>query len=149
MRAVLQRVSEASVTVDDTITGAIKQGLLVLFCAEHGDHDDEAAYFARKISKMRIFTDDDGKMNRSVLDIGGSVLAVSQFTLAANWKKGNRPGFSGAAAPVEGERLYEFFCNALKSEGLTVEKGVFGAHMDVRLLNDGPVTIVMDSKDSA
>jgi len=149
MRAVLQRVSEASVTVDDNITGAIKQGLLILFCAEHGDSDDEAAYFARKISKMRIFTDDAGKMNRSVLDINGSVLAVSQFTLAANWKKGNRPGFSGAAAPAEGERLYEFFCNALKSDGLTVEKGVFGAHMDVRLLNDGPVTIVMDSKDSA
>ncbi|KLN61991.1 D-tyrosyl-tRNA(Tyr) deacylase [Kiloniella spongiae] len=149
MRAVLQRVSEASVTVDSNITGAIKQGLLILFCAEHNDSDDDAAYFARKISKMRIFTDDNGKMNHSVLDINGSVLAVSQFTLAANWKKGNRPGFSGAAAPAEGERLYEFFCNALKSEGLTVEKGVFGAHMDVRLLNDGPVTIVMDSKDNA
>ena len=149
MRAVLQRVSEASVIVDGDITGAIEQGLLVLFCAEHGDIDDEAAYFARKISKMRIFTDDEGKMNRSILDIDGSVLAVSQFTLAANWKKGNRPGFSAAATPAEGERLYEFFCRALKNEGLTVEKGIFGAHMDVRLLNDGPVSIVMDSKDNA
>ncbi|WP_085904207.1 D-aminoacyl-tRNA deacylase [Kiloniella majae] len=149
MRAVLQRVSEASVTVDDNITGEIKQGLLILFCAEHGDNDDQAAYFARKISKMRIFTDEDGKMNRSVIDVNGSVLAVSQFTLAANWKKGNRPGFSGAVNPSEGERLYEFFCNALQNEGLSVEKGVFGAHMDVKLRNDGPVTIVMDSKDSA
>ncbi|WP_419901282.1 D-aminoacyl-tRNA deacylase [Kiloniella sp.] len=149
MRAVLQRVSEASVTVDGTVTGAIERGLLVLICAEHGDTDEETRYFARKINKMRIFTDDSGKMNLSVQDVGGAALVVSQFTLAANWKKGNRPGFSAAASPDEGERLYELLCKSLQEEGLAVEKGIFGAHMDVRLLNDGPVTIIMDSKDSA
>ncbi len=149
MRAILQRVREASVTVNGTVTGTIEHGLLVLICAEHGDSDEEAQYFARKISKMRIFTDPAEKMNLSVQDIGGEVLVVSQFTLAANWKKGNRPGFSAAATPSEGERLYELLCKSLQNEGLVVKKGVFGAHMDVRLLNDGPVTIIMDSKDSA
>ncbi|MEH6630437.1 MAG: D-aminoacyl-tRNA deacylase [Halopseudomonas aestusnigri] len=149
MRAVLQRVREASVTVDGAVTGAIEHGLLVLICAEQEDTDEQTQYFARKISKMRIFSDPAGKMNLSVQDIGGEVLVVSQFTLAANWKKGNRPGFSAAAAPSEGERLYELLCTSLQNEGLAVKKGVFGAHMDVRLLNDGPVTIIMDSKDSA
>ncbi|MFD2203989.1 D-aminoacyl-tRNA deacylase [Kiloniella antarctica] len=149
MRAVLQRVREASVTVDNTVTGRINQGLLILFCAEQGDTDVEAKYFAQKISKMRIFTDQNGRINLSVKEVGGKILVVSQFTLAANWKKGNRPGFSAAASPQEGERLYELLCQSLEKEGLTVEKGIFGAHMDVRLLNDGPITIIMDSKDSA
>jgi len=149
LRAVLQRVSEASVTVRGSITGAIDQGLLVLFCAEHDDSDEDVHYFARKISKMRIFTDTAGKMNLSVRDVGGAILVVSQFTLSANWKKGNRPGFSGAASPDEGERLYELFCTSLRNENLSVETGQFGAHMGVHLVNDGPVTIIMDSNDSA
>ena len=149
MRAVLQRVNKASVTVEGKVIGAINQGLLILVCAEQGDSDEEASYFAKKISKMRIFTDLNGKMNLSVLDVGGAVLAVSQFTLAANWKKGNRPGFSAAADPVEGKRLYEQFCTFLKAEDLVVETGEFGAHMDVQLTNDGPVTIIMDSRDRA
>ncbi|MCZ4280684.1 D-aminoacyl-tRNA deacylase [Kiloniella laminariae] len=149
MKAVLQRVREASVTVDGEITGAIGTGLLVLFCAEQGDRLAEADYFSSKISKMRIFTDTEGKMNLSLADIGGSLLIVSQFTLAANWRKGNRPGFSAAASPDEGRQLYEHFCHSLEKLGHTVEKGIFGAQMEVRLLNDGPVTIVMDSSDKS
>ena len=147
MKAVLQRVARASVTVDGTVSGRIDEGLLVLLCAERDDTDADAAFFARKVASMRIFADADGKMNRSVKDIGGGVLVVSQFTLAADWRKGNRPGFSRAAAPDEGNRLYEYFCDCVTDEGLPVERGVFGAHMAVELLNDGPVTIVMDSKD--
>lgn len=146
MRAILQRVSEASVEVDGDIVGQIGPGLLVLVCAMQGDTDEQAAFLARKIAALRIFQDDAGKMNRSVKDIGGAVLAVSQFTLAAEWRKGNRPGFSKAAHPEEGQRLYEVFCQKLKDEGLPVEKGVFAADMKVRLLNDGPVTIPMDTE---
>lgn len=131
--------------MDADIVGAIGQGLLILVCAERGDTDEDAAYFARKIARMRIFTDDAGKMNRSVLDIGGAALVVSQFTLAADWKKGNRPGFSGAAAPDEGERLYNLFCAKLGAEGLPVRTGRFAADMQVALVNDGPVTIPMTS----
>lgn len=144
MRALIQRVSEASVTVDGEITGEIGDGLLVLVCAMQGDTDAQAEKLAAKVAKCRIFQDDAGKMNLSVLDIGGSVLVVSQFTLAADTRSGNRPGFSTAAAPNEGERLYEYFSDQMAAQGLNVAKGRFGADMKVRLLNDGPVTIWME-----
>ncbi len=147
MKAVLQRVREASVVVAGETVGAVGPGLLILFCAVKGDAADDATFLARKIARMRIFNDADGRMNRSVLDVGGSALAVSQFTLAAEWRKGNRPGFSNAAPPDEGEALYEDFCARLEDEGLQVARGRFGAHMDVGLVNDGPVTIVMDTNE--
>ena len=134
--------------IDGETVGAIDRGLLVLFCADEGDTEANVSFFARKIALMRIFADEDGKMNRSVVDVGGAVLAVSQFTLAAQWRKGNRPGFSAAADPVEGERLYDLFCAALRDQGLPVETGRFGANMQVGLTNDGPITIVMDSNDA-
>lgn len=145
MKIVLQRVTEASVTVEGEVTGAIGAGLLILVCGEPDDTDQDVRYLAGKIAKMRIFEDDQGKMNRSVQEVGGAVLVVSQFTLAADWRKGNRPGFSKAAPPEMGERLYEALCTELSSLGLPVEKGRFGADMKVRLLNDGPVTILMDT----
>lgn len=147
MRALIQRVSEASVTVDGDVIGQIDTGLLVLICAMQGDTEAEAAHLANKISKLRIFQDEAGKMNRSVADIGGAVLVVSQFTLAADTRRGNRPGFSNAAAPDEGNRLYQVFAQALRDLGLPVETGQFGADMKVRLLNDGPVTVWMDTED--
>lgn len=140
MRAVLQRVSHASVTVDGTVTGEIGHGLLILICAMQGDTDAQARQMAAKIAKMRIFKDDSGKMNLSVRDMGGSALIVSQFTLAADLR-GNRPGFSTAAPPDEGRRLYELFSQAMRDEGIPVENGIFGADMAVSLVNDGPVTI--------
>ncbi|MCP9481733.1 D-aminoacyl-tRNA deacylase [Shimia sp. CNT1-13L.2] len=145
MRALIQRVSEASVTVEGEVVGEIGQGLLVLICAMQGDGEAQADKLAAKIAKLRIFQDDAGKMNKSVRDTGGSVLVVSQFTLAADTRSGNRPGFSTAAAPAEGERLYEYFADRIASEGLPTAKGRFGADMKVRLLNDGPVTIWMDT----
>ncbi|MEY4982104.1 MAG: hypothetical protein RIR62_370 [Pseudomonadota bacterium] len=144
MRAVLQRVSRASVTVDGTVTGQIGAGLLILICAMEGDTEAEADQLAAKIAKMRIFKDQAGKMNLSVRDIGGAALVVSQFTLAADLR-GNRPGFSTAAKPDEGKRLYEHFSARLRAEGVPVENGIFGADMDVSLNNDGPVTIWMDT----
>ncbi|RED53504.1 D-aminoacyl-tRNA deacylase [Aestuariispira insulae] len=148
MKIVLQRVAEASVTVEGETTGAIGAGLLILVCGEPDDSDQEVSYLAGKIAKMRIFEDDQGKMNRSIQDIGGSALVVSQFTLAGEWRKGNRPGFSKAAPPEKGEQLYEALCAELSRLGLPVEKGRFGADMKVQLLNDGPVTIVMDTARS-
>lgn len=144
MRALIQRVSEASVIVDGSIVGEVGAGLLVLVCAMQGDTEAQADKLAAKIAKLRIFQDEAGKMNRSVTDIGGAVLVVSQFTLSADTRSGNRPGFSTAAAPDKGERLYEYFSQQVAAQGLTVAKGVFGADMKVRLLNDGPVTIWMD-----
>ncbi|AHD00310.1 D-aminoacyl-tRNA deacylase [Leisingera methylohalidivorans] len=146
MRALIQRVSEASVTVEGKVTGEIGAGLLILICAMHGDTEAQADQLAVKISKLRIFKDEAGKMNRSVLETGGSVLVVSQFTLAADTRRGNRPGFSTAAAPAEGERLYEYFARQLSRLGLGTAKGQFGADMKVRLLNDGPVTVWMDTE---
>lgn len=146
MRALIQRVSEASVTVDGETLGGIGPGLLILVCAMQGDSEVQADQLAAKISKLRIFKDEDGKMNRSVLDTGGSALVVSQFTLAADTRRGNRPGFSAAAAPAEGERLYEYFAGRLAQLGLETASGRFGADMKVRLLNDGPVTIWMDTE---
>ena len=144
MRALLQRVSQAKVEVDGALIGQCGHGLMILACAMQGDVEVNAEKLAAKISKVRIFKDDDGKMNRSVLDVGGSVLAVSQFTLAADTSRGNRPGFSAAAAPDVGERLYLHFAQALRDLGLSVETGQFGADMQVSLVNDGPVTIWME-----
>lgn len=146
MRALIQRVSAASVTVDGAVIGEIGPGLLVLFCAMSGDAEAQTAKLAAKISKLRIFKDKTGKMNRSVVDIGGSVLAVSQFTLAADTRSGNRPGFSAAAPPDRGRALYDQFAQDLAALGLHVETGAFGADMKVALTNDGPVTIWMDDQ---
>lgn len=141
MRALVQRVQSASVAVDSEITGQIGPGLLVLVC---DDTDDLADWLAQKIAKLRIFQDDAGKMNRSLVDIGGSALVVSQFTLAAD-TKGNRPGFSRAAPPERGRYLYEKFSAALAAAGVPVANGIFGADMKVALVNDGPVTIWLDT----
>ena len=145
MRALIQRVSEASVTVDGTVIGQIGPGLMILVCAMQGDTEAQADQLAAKISKLRIFKDDAGKMNRSLLDTGGAALVVSQFTLAADTSRGNRPGFSTAAAPDEGNRLYEYFAAQLGALGVSVATGRFGADMQVALINDGPVTIWMES----
>lgn len=144
MRALLQRVTSASVSVENQLIGQTGPGLLILICAMQGDTEAQADKLAAKIAKLRIFKDDAGKMNCSVRDIGGSALVVSQFTLAADTARGNRPGFSTAAAPDEGARLYEYFAKKLAGEGIPVETGQFGADMAVSLVNDGPVTIWMD-----
>ena len=145
MRALLQRVSEAQVRVNGAEIGACGRGLMILVCAMQGDTDENATRLALKISKLRIFTDDGGKMNRSVLDIAGEALVVSQFTLAADTSRGNRPGFSAAAPPEEGKALFEKFARNLAELGVPVATGEFGADMKVSLINDGPVTIFMES----
>lgn len=145
MRALVQRVSEAAVRVDGTVTGEIEQGLLILICAMKGDTKADADRLSSKISKMRIFTDENGKMNKSVLDIGGSALVVSQFTLAADTRSGNRPGFSTACGADEGNAFYEYFAKSIADTGVPVAKGIFGADMKVSLINDGPVTIWIDT----
>jgi D-tyrosyl-tRNA(Tyr) deacylase len=147
MRALIQRVSEASVTVDGDVLGSINAGLLILICAMQGDTEAQADKLAAKIAKLRIFKDEDGRMNRSVADIGGSALVISQFTLAADTSRGNRPGFSSAAVPEDGNRLYDYFADQVTAQGIPVAKGRFGADMKVQLLNDGPVTIWMDTED--
>ena len=141
MRALIQRVTQASVSVGGETIGEIDAGLLVLVCAMQGDSPAEADKLAAKISKLRIFKDEAGKMNRSILDTGGAALVISQFTLAADTSRGNRPGFSQAAPPDEGNQLYEHFCSALRALGPKVAQGAFGADMAVSLTNDGPVTI--------
>ena len=143
MRAVIQRVSRAAVRVDSRVAGEIGAGLLVLLGVADGDGEDDAARLAEKVARLRIFANDDGRFDRSVVDTGGAVLVVSQFTLLADTAKGNRPSFTRAAAPEEAERRYEQFCAALAELGVPVERGVFGARMDVELVNDGPVTIVL------
>ena len=145
MRAVLQRVSEASVAVEGRTIAEIGRGLVVLFCVEDGDVEAEADALARKVAKLRIFEDGAGKMNLSVLDAGGESLAVSQFTLCADTSRGNRPGFSGAAPPEVAEPLVAAFCKNVEGHGVAVQTGRFQAHMAVRLVNDGPVTIWFDS----
>jgi D-aminoacyl-tRNA deacylase len=145
VRAVLQRVSEASVHVAGTLIGETGKGFLILVCAMGGDSEAQAEKLAAKIAKLRVFKDDQGKMNLSVKDVGGSALVVSQFTLAADLR-GNRPGFSTAAPPDVGEALYLHFSKALAAEGIPVANGQFGADMAVSLVNDGPVTIWMDSE---
>lgn len=149
MRALIQRVSRAKVDVGERVTGEIGRGLLILVCAMQGDTETEAEKLAARIAKLRIFKDEAGKMNRSVSDIGGACLVVSQFTLAADTSRGNRPGFSTAAPPEAGKRLYEQFSDHLRGLGLSVATGEFGADMAVSLVNDGPVTIWMDSADRA
>ncbi|WP_103761906.1 D-aminoacyl-tRNA deacylase [Roseovarius confluentis] len=144
MRALIQRVSEAEVRVEGAVIGAIGPGLLILVCAMQGDGDAQADALAAKVAKLRIFKDEAGKMNRSVRDMGGGALVVSQFTLAADTSRGTRPGFSQAAAPEEGRRLYERFAEALAGQGVPVETGRFGADMQVGLVNDGPVTIWLE-----
>lgn len=144
MRTLVQRTTGASVTVDGERVAEIGTGLVVLVCAMRGDGDAKAARMARKIANLRIFRDDNGRMNRSVLDEGGSALVISQFTLAAE-TRGNRPGFSSAADPAEGERLYSGFAAELEALGVPVATGRFGADMKVALVNDGPVTIWLDS----
>jgi D-tyrosyl-tRNA(Tyr) deacylase len=147
MRALLQRVSHASVTVDRQIVGQIDQGLLVLLGVGQDDDEDQVKTLADKIVHLRIFGDDEGKMNRSLLDIGGEVLVVSQFTLYADMHRGRRPSFTGAAPPSLAEPLVERFQDAIVTYGLKVAGGIFGAYMQVELINDGPVTIWMDSED--
>ena len=145
MRVVLQRVKNASVTVGGERVSGIGDGLLLLVGVAVGDGEAEAAWLAEKISGLRIFNDGDGKMNLSVRDVGGEVLAVSQFTLLANTKKGKRPSFVGAAPPEAAERLFDYFCERLRATGAgPVKTGVFGAMMDVALVNDGPVTIILE-----
>lgn len=145
MRALIQRVSAASVVVEGESVGAIGPGLLILVCAMQGDTEKQADWLARKCVNLRIFADDEGRMNRSVADIGGSALIVSQFTLAAE-TKGNRPGFSRAAPPDIGDRLYRYFSAAVAGHGIAVANGMFGADMKVTLTNDGPVTIWLDTE---
>jgi D-aminoacyl-tRNA deacylase len=141
LRALLQRVAEARVVIDEKIVGQIGAGLLVLLCAERGDSETQADKLLAKILKLRIFSDDAGKMNLSVQDVGGALLVVSQFTLAADVSGGNRPSFTGAAAPDEGRRLYDYFVACAKSLHPVVQTGQFAADMQVHLVNDGPVTI--------
>jgi D-aminoacyl-tRNA deacylase len=147
MRALIQRVDHAKVTVDGEVIGQISKGLLVLLGVTHDDTEEIANKLASKISKLRIFNDNAGKMNLSVKDVGGEVLVVSQFTLYADAKGGNRPSYITAAQPEQATHLYQIFSDALRALGFTVANGKFGANMDVELLNQGPVTIWLDSID--
>jgi D-tyrosyl-tRNA(Tyr) deacylase len=146
MRTVLQRVSRASVTVEGRVVGRIDAGLLALVAVADGDTPADLDYTASKIRDVRIFPDAEGRMNKSVVDRGGAVLVVSQFTLMGDVRNGRRPGFTGAAAPDVARRVYEDLVGRLRTAGLAVETGVFQAHMDVELVNDGPVTILIDSR---
>ena len=145
MRAVWQRVTEARVRVDGSVVGEIGRGLCILLGIARGDGEAACAQLAAKIARLRVFPDDDGRFDRSLLDIGGGALVVSQFTLLADTARGNRPSFSGAAAPEDAQPLYDRFCAELRSLGVEVATGVFGATMQVELVNDGPVTIVLDT----
>lgn len=148
MRIVLQRVKSASVSIEGSVVGEISQGFLLLVGVGPEDTSDDASYLARKTAGMRIFSDENGKMNLSIDQIGGKILSVSQFTLFADTKKGNRPSFTGAASPEAANKLYEEFNEILRTEyGLIVETGEFGADMQVSLVNDGPVTILLDTKN--
>ena len=147
MRAVVQRVSRSSVTVEGEVVGAVDRGVMVLLGVTHGDREEQARWLASKIAGLRIFEDAEGKMNRSLLDIGGGALVISQFTLYGDCRKGRRPSFSTAARPEIAEPLVEQFAEYLRQEGIQpVESGVFGAYMQVEIHNDGPVTIWLDSK---
>ena len=145
MRALVQRVTEASVAVNNTVIGEVGTGIMVLVCAMTGDTEAQAETLAAKIAKLRIFRDEADKMNRSLIDIRGAALVISQFTLAADTSRGNRPGFSTAAPPDVGERLYLHFARALAEQGIPVATGRFGADMKVSLVNDGPVTIWIEA----
>lgn len=146
MIAVIQRCKNASVTVDGEALGSIEQGLVVLLGVFQEDEEADADFLLSKIVNLRIFSDDDGKMNRSLKDVGGSLLVVSQFTLCGDWRRGRRPGFSKAAEPFKGKALYEYFVQRSNQESVRTATGQFGAMMDVQLINDGPVTFVLDSR---
>jgi len=146
MRAVVQRVSRAKVTVNGEVSGEIGRGLLVLLGVARRDSESDADYLADKIAGLRVFHDDEGKMNRNVAEAGGAVLAVSQFTLFGDVRRGKRPSFDGAARPEQAKALYEYFVERIRGCGLRCETGVFQAMMDVELVNDGPVTILLDSE---
>ena len=146
MRAVVQRVSRASVSVDGSVLSRIGRGLLVLLGVAEGDSEEDARYLAAKSAELRIFLDDEGKMNRSVEETGGEVLVISQFTLLGDVRKGRRPSYAKAAPPEEANRLYELFAEELRARGLSTATGSFGAMMDVELVNEGPVTILLDSR---
>ena len=146
MRALIQRVTKASVNINEELISEINQGLLILVCAMSEDEESDVEQMASKISKIRIFNDENSKMNKSIIDIAGEALVVSQFTLAADTSRGNRPGFSYAAHPEKGEKLYEFFTSKLEEIGINCQKGVFGGDMKVSLVNDGPTTIWLDNK---
>ena len=145
MRAVIQRVSSASVVSDGVLTGKIEQGLMILLGVAKGDEELDAELLATKISKLRIFSDENDKMNKSVKDVCGGALVVSNFTLSANYAHGNRPEYFGAEAPERANALYEYFVSLLRKEVSVVETGIFGAHMDISMVANGPITIVMDS----
>lgn len=145
MKVVLQRTKKASVTVDNEITGSITHGYLLLVGITHEDTMTDVEYCARKVAELRLFEDDEGKMNRSIHEVGGQILSVSQFTLYADTKKGRRPSFTNAAKPDHAKPLWDAFNETLKGHGLHVETGIFGADMDVALINDGPVTIIVES----
>lgn len=147
MRAVIQRVSKANVQVTGETIGQIDQGLVVLLGVTHEDTVEDATYLAKKICELRIFSDEEGKMNRSLLDVGGSILSISQFTLYGDTKKGRRPNFMKAAKADQADQLYKYFNEEVVKFGVTVERGEFGAQMDVSLVNDGPVTIIIDTDD--
>jgi len=145
MRAVVQRVSSAQVSVDGVVVGAVGRGLLILLGVAPGDGEAELRWMCEKVAHLRIFPDESGKMNRSAVEEGLGALVISQFTLYGDCRKGRRPAFTGAAAPALAEPLYQRFCEALAAQGLAVSRGVFGAHMAVLLENDGPVTLILDS----
>ncbi len=146
MRAVIQRVKNACVNIDGKLVGSCGIGYMILFCAVDGDTEGDIELLAKKTANLRIFEDENGKMNRSILDINGDVLCISQFTLAADTKKGNRPSFINAMEPITAEKYYNLYCDALLSNGVkSVETGEFGADMQVSLVNDGPVTIILDT----
>ncbi len=147
MKAVIQRVSDASCTVDGKVTGEIEKGLLIYFCAEAGDREDMIEPFISKISSLRIFRDGNDKMNLSLADVGGSVLLISQFTLAADIRRGRRPSFDKAMGAADAEIFYNEAISILRNKGFKVETGIFGADMKIRYQNDGPVTIIADSGD--
>jgi D-tyrosyl-tRNA(Tyr) deacylase len=149
MKAVIQRVTRASVHVEGKTVGQIEAGLLVLLGVARGDGETDGRYLVEKVCMLRIFSDEQGKMNRSLTDIGGSVLLVSQFTLLGRTAKGRRPSFDEAALPDEAKRLYEQVVAGLRDQGTHVETGIFAAHMQVELLNDGPVTFVLDSREGS
>ena len=147
MRLVIQRVTNAEVKVDGKITGKIGKGFLVLLGIKTGDTKEEADYLVKKLCNLRVFEDENEKMNLALKDVGGELLIVSQFTLYGDCSGGNRPSFIEAARPEVAEPLYEYFCDECKKNGINVEKGIFGADMKVNLLNDGPVTIIIESKE--
>lgn len=146
MRTVIQRVQNAFVEIDGAVVGRCGIGYMILFCAVEGDTEADVELIARKTAALRVFEDEDGKMNKSILDIDGEILCISQFTLAADTKKGNRPSFTNAMEPIKANKYYEMYCQALRANGVrSVQTGEFGADMRVTLTNDGPVTIILDT----